>query len=60
MKAKCIKGVCGYEFENKNTKTFFDTIDEGDILFEIENETFCVHGYVFCPVCGARCVGVKK
>lgn len=37
MKAKCVKGNCGYEFENDNPETFFDTIDEGRILFEIED-----------------------
>ena len=55
MKAKCVKGGCGYEFENTNPDTFFDTIDEGDILFEIECETGHVRRYVFCPICGAQC-----
>lgn len=58
MKAKCVKGGCGCEFENTNSETFFDTIDEENILFEIENETGYVRGYVFCPICGSRCVGV--
>lgn len=58
MKAKCVNNNCGHEFENQNESTFFDTIDEGDILFEINNETYNVIGYVFCPVCGHQCAEV--
>jgi hypothetical protein len=60
MIAKCIKGGCGYEFENENPNTFFETIDEGDILFEIENETYGVVGYAFCPLCGSQCVEIEE
>jgi hypothetical protein len=60
MKAKCISGSCGHEFENENGYIFYDTIDVGNVLFEIETETNGVRGYVFCPVCGARCIEVSK
>ena len=60
MKAKCVKGNCGYEFENNHPQTFFDTVDEGENLFEIDNDTYYVKGYVFCPICGAKCTEVKK
>jgi hypothetical protein len=56
MKAKCVKGNCGYEFENENTETFFETIDEGDVLFEVEKDTGGVRGHVHCPMCGAQCI----
>ena len=55
MKAKCVKGGCGYEFENSDPDTFFDTIDDGDIIFEIERETCHVRVYTLCPLCGALC-----
>lgn len=60
MKAKCVKGGCGHEFENDNQGTFFDTIDEGEILFKIDIESCNVVGYVECPVCGSHCIEATK
>lgn len=59
MKAKCINRACGHEFENQNENVFFDTIDEDDILFEIDRETYNVIGYVFCPICRHQCAEVE-
>ena len=70
MKAKCAKGSCGYEFENQDESVFFDEInkseatgilkgDEGFLLI-IDIKSYGCYGYVFCPVCGSKCVGLNE
>ena len=58
MKVKCVNNNCGYEFEQVS-ETFYDTIDEGDILFEIDPLTSNVIGYVSCPLCRHQCIEIK-
>jgi hypothetical protein len=65
-KAKCISGMCGWEFENENENVFFDTVvddrtveeNETDVLFKFDVKTFGCYGYVFCPLCGAKCIQI--
>mgnify|MGYP000938168272 CR=1 FL=1 len=58
-KAKCVSHSCGYEMLLTATENvFYDTLDEGDIVFEIERKTGYTRGYLLCPLCRHQCAEI--